>query len=54
MSAKFTLILIFGLFAMATGWQLALYFPPDEWRFAGWIVAGIGVLGTGLAASRGG
>lgn len=51
---KMSAVLIFGLFAAAFGWQLALFWPPNEYQFAGWVVAGICALTTGLVAAKGG
>ena len=53
MNAKVSLVIVFGAFAAAFGWQMALFVPPDEYQFAGWIVAGVCSLATGFAAARG-
>lgn len=52
MDYKFTLILILTLFAAATGWQLALWFPPEQFALAGWAVCGLGTLLCLVAAAR--
>lgn len=51
MDWKFTLVMLFGIFVAAFGWQLALYFPPDQYQFAGWMVAGVCAICTGIAAA---
>jgi hypothetical protein len=44
MDWKFSFTLITVLFAMATGWQLALFVSPQEYSLAGWVVCGAGTL----------
>lgn len=52
MDTRFSLVLVFGLFAAAFGWQMALFIPPAQYQFAGWIVAGVGTIVTMIAAAR--
>lgn len=44
MDWKFSFFLISMLFALVFGWQLALFIPPEQYQFAGWLVAGTGTL----------
>jgi hypothetical protein len=48
---KFSLM-IFGLFCMGFGWQIALFISPVDYQMAGWIVIGIGVIFSALVASK--
>lgn len=54
MDARGTIVMLCVLFAGAFGWQMALFVPPSEYAFAGWIVAGVGTLITTFAATKGG
>lgn len=45
-------VLLVMLFSSVFGWQMGLFFPPDEYRFALYIVAGGLMLLAGLAAAR--
>jgi hypothetical protein len=44
MDWRFTFFLLSMLISLVFGWQLALFFPPQDYQFAGWAIAGAGTL----------
>lgn len=52
MDWKFSFILILTLLSATTGWQMALFFPPEQYQIAGWVMTGVGTLVCLVAAAR--
>jgi hypothetical protein len=44
MDWRFTFFLVAVVIAAVFGWQMGLFFPPDDYRIPGWALTGAGVV----------